>query len=216
MKLAARLSTVVIGLLAAWLAVVQPANAVELGGTPAVIAYTYDSHTRASIPTYTTIERGPPVATEPDTTYNPVGHRSDGASARPDTLVAYGTTTYDVPASPAHIDNNTGTTRRPVEAINEEISSLRSGPVAANSADDLARLTASQQKSLCSLQRQVEEHRSKLDAYRRDPDAFDNLGYLERAPSPEIRQRIIDGRIRHLENEINTFQDQVDKLLGGG
>ncbi len=134
MKLAARLSTVVIGLLAAWLAVVQPANAVELGGTPAVIAYTYDSHTRASIPTYTTIERGPPVATEPDTTYNPVGHRSDGASARPDTLVAYGTTTYDVPASPAHIDNNTGTTRRPVEAINEEISSLRSGPVAAKPA----------------------------------------------------------------------------------
>ncbi len=139
MKLAARLSTVVIGLLAAWLAVVQPANAVELGGTPAVIAYTYDSHTRASIPTYTTIERGPPVATEPDTTYNPVGHRSDGASARPDTLVAYGTTTYDVPASPAHIDNNTGTTRRPVEAINEEISSLRSGPVAANAGSRILR-----------------------------------------------------------------------------
>ena len=41
-------------------------------------------------------------------------------------------------------------------------------------------------------------------------------GYLERAPSPEIRQRIIDGRIRHLESEINTFQDQIDKLLGGG
>jgi RHS repeat-associated protein len=83
-------------------------------------------------------------------------------------------------------------------------------------ADDLARLTASQQKSLRSLQHRADEHRSKLDAYRRDPDAFDNLGHLERAPNPEIRQRIIDGRIRHLENEINTFQDQIDKLLGGG
>lgn len=87
---------------------------------------------------------------------------------------------------------------------------------AASGADDLARLTPSQQKSLRSLQRQAEEHRSKLDAYRADPDAFDNLGYLERAPSPEIRQRIIDGRIRHLETEIRTFQDQINKLLGGG
>jgi hypothetical protein len=39
---------------------------------------------------------------------------------------------------------------------------------------------------------------------------------LQRAPTPEIRQRIIDGRIRHLESEIGTFQDQIAKLLGGG
>lgn len=49
-----------------------------------------------------------------------------------------------------------------------------------------------------------------------DTTHVDNLGYLDRAPSPEVRQRIIDGRIRHLENEIRAFQDQIDKLLGGG
>lgn len=112
---------------------------------------------------------------------------------------------------PEHI----GAGQRLGEAADRVVSMVATG-VAASGADDLARLTASQKKSLRSLRRQIEEHRSKLDAYRRDPDAFDNLGYLERAPSPEIRQRIIDGRIRHLENEINTFQDQIDKLLGGG
>src|SRR5215813_9480325 len=41
-------------------------------------------------------------------------------------------------------------------------------------------------------------------------------GMLERAPSAEVRQSIIDGRIRHLQREIQAFQDQIDKLLGGG
>ena len=91
-----------------------------------------------------------------------------------------------------------------------------SAGAAANEVDDLARLTASQQRSVRSLQSQVETHQAKLDAYRANPDAYDNLGILERAPTPEIRQRIIDGRIRHLETEIRTFQDQIDKLLGGG
>ena len=77
-------------------------------------------------------------------------------------------------------------------------------------------LTAAEQRSVASLQRQVAAHTEKLEAYRANPDAFDNLGYLERAPSPEIRQRIIDGRINHLETEIRGFQDQIDKLLGGG
>ena len=92
----------------------------------------------------------------------------------------------------------------------------RVGGVAANSVDDLARLTASQQRSVRSLQGQVQTHQTKLGAYRANPDAYDNLGILERAPTPEIRQRMIDGRIRHLETEIRTFQDQIDKLLGGG
>lgn len=77
------------------------------------------------------------------------------------------------------------------------------------------RCVAAEQRSVASLQRQVVAHTEKLGAYRASPDAFDNLGYLERAPSPEIRQRIIDGRINHLETEIRGFQDQIDKLLGG-
>lgn len=76
-------------------------------------------------------------------------------------------------------------------------------------------LTASEQRAVRSLQRNVEEHRAKLEAYKNNPDQFDNQGILKNAPSSEIRQRIIDGRIRHLETEINTFQRQIDNLLGG-
>lgn len=100
--------------------------------------------------------------------------------------------------------------------------SARDRGVAANTAGRAAEsaaartLTAAEQRSVASLQRQVTAHTEKLEAYRANPDAFDNLGYLERAPSPQIRQRIIDGRINHLETEINGFQNQIDKLLGGG
>jgi hypothetical protein len=40
-----------------------------------------------------------------------------------------------------------------------------------------------------SLQQQITEHQAKLGAYQADPDAYDNPGYLENAPSDEIRQQ---------------------------
>jgi hypothetical protein len=86
--------------------------------------------------------------------------------------------------------------------------------VAPNSAAD--KLTGSALKSFRSLEQRVAEHTKKLADYRANPDAFDNLGLLKNAPTPEIRQRIIDGRIRHLEQEIKAFTDQMNKLLGGG
>jgi RHS repeat-associated protein len=78
-------------------------------------------------------------------------------------------------------------------------------------------LTPEQQRSLRSLQARSAEHQAKLDAYRANPDAFDNEGRLKNAPTPEIRQRIIDGRIKHLQKEIDGFNKQVDNLkrLGG-
>jgi len=77
-------------------------------------------------------------------------------------------------------------------------------------------LTTSEQRALRSLQSQVEAHTAKLNDYMANPDAYDNQGLLARAPSPQIRQRIIDGRIRHLQTEIKTFQDQITKIQGGG
>lgn len=59
------------------------------------------------------------------------------------------------------------------------------------------------------LQRRLDEHRQKLDDYRRDPDAFDNQGLLRNAPNEEVRNRIIQGRIRHLENEIRAFEKGI-------
>ena len=78
------------------------------------------------------------------------------------------------------------------------------------------KLTASQVRSLRSLERQVAEHRRKLAAYRANPDASDNLGHLRRAATPEIRRSIINGRIRHLQNEIRAFENQIEKLRRGG
>jgi hypothetical protein len=71
-------------------------------------------------------------------------------------------------------------------------------------------------KSIRSLEQRALEHRTKLDAFRRNPDAFDNKGFLRNAPSPEVRERIIQGRLRHLEQEIRNFEQQIERLRGGG
>ncbi len=67
-------------------------------------------------------------------------------------------------------------------------------------------------KSIRSLENLITEHESKLAAYIANPDAFDNRGFLANAPSEEVRQRIIQGRINHLQNEINTWQRRVSEL----
>jgi len=66
-----------------------------------------------------------------------------------------------------------------------------------------------------SLQKNIDDHVAKLNAYKADPDAYDNQGFLGHAATPEIRRSIINGRIRHLENEIQGFQDQIDEIRGG-
>ena len=74
-------------------------------------------------------------------------------------------------------------------------------------------------RSITSLEARIAELQAKLDAYRADPWAYDNQGLLARAPNDQVRDRIINGRINHLENEIRGFQNQVDSLkaqLGGG
>ena len=87
--------------------------------------------------------------------------------------------------------------------------------VATEAEGSIPGLSTSEQRAVNSLEQRVAEHQAKLEAYQADPFANDNLGILERAPSAEIQQSIIDGRIRHLQNEIQAFQDQIDKLLGG-
>jgi hypothetical protein len=75
-------------------------------------------------------------------------------------------------------------------------------------------LTPSQQRAVRSLQQQIDEHQVKLGEYMANPDAYDNLGYLKNAPTEEIRQQIIQGRIQHLQTEINAFQGQIDRIQG--
>ena len=70
----------------------------------------------------------------------------------------------------------------------------------------------STEKSIRSLEDQVSTHEKKLQSYVQNPDAFDNQGLLKNAPSSEIRQRIIEGRVNHLTREIQGFRDQISKL----
>jgi hypothetical protein len=55
------------------------------------------------------------------------------------------------------------------------------------------------------LEKQIAEHEQKLANYKSNPDAYDNKGILKNA-SPERRESIINGRIRHLEREIEAFR----------
>ncbi|WP_232293496.1 hypothetical protein [Stigmatella aurantiaca] len=70
-------------------------------------------------------------------------------------------------------------------------------------------------ESIKSLTARLAEHRQKLADYKANPDAFDHQGILRNAPSPEVRQRIIHGRIKHLEDEIKAFEKAIRDLGGG-
>lgn len=47
--------------------------------------------------------------------------------------------------------------------------------------------------------------------YIKNPDAYDDQGILKNAP-PEIRQKIIDGRIKQLQKQIDKQQGELDKI----
>lgn len=78
-----------------------------------------------------------------------------------------------------------------------------------------ANLTKSQLKSIASLEKQIATHTQKLKAYKANPYRFDNKGLLKNAPNDAVRKKIIQGRIKHLEQEINTFKNNILKILNG-
>ena len=59
------------------------------------------------------------------------------------------------------------------------------------------------QRSRSSHQKLKQEHEEKLSDYEENPDAYDNDGRLRNAPSQEIREKIIQGRIKELTRQIN-------------
>ncbi len=63
------------------------------------------------------------------------------------------------------------------------------------------------------LERQLAEHEKKLADYKANPDAHDNQGHLAQAGGDEQRrQKIIDGRIRSLERQIQNFKKLISDL----
>jgi hypothetical protein len=77
---------------------------------------------------------------------------------------------------------------------------------------DLAGLSASDARAVRSLTKNVQTNRVKIAAYRANPDALDNKGWLKYAPSPAIRRAIIAGRIKHLEEEIRAWQQAITRI----
>jgi hypothetical protein len=70
-------------------------------------------------------------------------------------------------------------------------------------------------KATGGLQKQLDKHLKKLEDYKANPDKFDNKGFLKHA-SPELRQKIIDGRIRSLEKQNENFRNLINQAGGGG
>ena len=78
-----------------------------------------------------------------------------------------------------------------------------------------ANLTKSQLKSISSLEGQIATHQTKLAEYIKNPMKFDNKGFLKNAPNDAVRQKIIQSRIIHLQQEIQTFQNNIQKIING-
>ncbi|MDD2793852.1 MAG: hypothetical protein PHD73_11780 [Sediminibacterium sp.] len=83
-----------------------------------------------------------------------------------------------------------GTNNEKVQSLQKEIGSL--------------------EKSSKSLEKNVKEHEQKLKDYKADPDKNDNKGLLKDA-KPEVREKIINGRVKELERQIKKNEGELRK-----
>jgi hypothetical protein len=74
-------------------------------------------------------------------------------------------------------------------------------------------LKPSQIKAITSYEKLIQEHEDKLAAYIANPYKYDNKGLLKNAPNDAVRQKIIDARVHHLKHEIQTFRENITKIL---
>lgn len=73
-------------------------------------------------------------------------------------------------------------------------------------------LSREAQRGIRSLGKRIAEHEKKLADFKANPTPRPGTEGL----SKEIQQQSIDGRIRHLEREIETFRRDIERLRGGG
>lgn len=109
---------------------------------------------------------------------------------------------YDV--KDALIDAALGAAGAGIVSKLDKINDLRRASRAVDGVGDAA-------KGVSKLETRIAEHIKKLEDYKANPDAFDNKGFLKNAPTDEIRERIINGRIKHLEDEIKAFRKALDE-----
>jgi translation initiation factor RLI1 len=66
-------------------------------------------------------------------------------------------------------------------------------------------------KSKRSYEELIREHERKLADYRKDPFSQDNKGLLKDQP-PEIQKKIIEGRVRELEKQLEKQRSELKKI----
>ncbi len=74
------------------------------------------------------------------------------------------------------------------------------------------KLTTADSRAIKSLEDLILKHQQKLKNWIENPSKYDDKGFLKNAPADRI-EKIIESRIRHLEHEIKTFQDNIKKVL---
>jgi len=75
------------------------------------------------------------------------------------------------------------------------------------------KLTREEYKKVNSEYEQMLDHIKKLEEYKANPYKFDNKSFLQNDPNDQIRQKIIQTRISHLEKEILTFYNNIIKTI---
>lgn len=76
-----------------------------------------------------------------------------------------------------------------------------------------SRISKNDYKAAKSNYQRMVEHVKKLEKYKENPLKFDNQGLLKNAPNDQIRQKIIESRVAHLEQEIQTFYNNIVKII---
>ncbi|MFH1644050.1 MAG: hypothetical protein ABIA74_02650 [bacterium] len=79
------------------------------------------------------------------------------------------------------------------------------GNLANQSRDELLR-------SKRSYEKLIQEHKEKLEAYLKNPDKYDNKGFLKNAPNTNIRQQIINNRAEILKKDILKQEGELAKI----
>jgi RHS repeat-associated protein len=69
------------------------------------------------------------------------------------------------------------------------------------------------EKDIKSLEKQISIHKKKLENYIKNPDKYDNKWFLQKAwANTDLRNKIINSRIKHLKKEIQNFKNNIKKL----
>jgi len=74
-----------------------------------------------------------------------------------------------------------------------------------------SKLTKSQIKSIKSLKKRITEHMKKIEEFKKNPTIKPGM---EKMPK-EVIEKQQQIRIKHLENEINTFKENIQKITNG-